>query len=314
MYIEVFLLDNLLMNAVICVLAGAVCGRSVRLGRVLLFSLGGAVYGAAAMYMPVLSMFPCKTILCLAMAMVFPYEGLRGYITGLTAILAAALTIGGLGFLMICAFGNVRSLGDGISLRLMLLIAFAASIMPGIARRVRGKRLDNQNRHTLLLKRGDKEYELDAMVDSGNLVREPLSGLPVILVSHDIKRGVCPIPYCTQGGDGVLWAARTEVIYIDGVEAPPAFVAKAPRSVKNADAIVPLSIIPEKEKDHEKTGLVCAKALAEAFFETCRTKQFGLHAFGRNTAPAAQPRRGSPSCRGDAAGRGGTGKADSSQS
>ena len=95
MYIEVFLLDNLLMNAVICVLAGAVCGRSIRLGRVLLFSLGGAVYGAAAMYMPVLSMFPCKTILCLAMALVFPYEGLRGYITGLTAILAAALTIGG---------------------------------------------------------------------------------------------------------------------------------------------------------------------------------------------------------------------------
>lgn len=45
MYIEVFLLDNLLMNAVICVLAGAVCGRSIRLGRVLLFSLGGAVYG-----------------------------------------------------------------------------------------------------------------------------------------------------------------------------------------------------------------------------------------------------------------------------
>ena len=178
MYIEVFLLDNLLMNAVICVLAGAVCGRSIRLGRVLLFSLGSAVYGAAAMYVPVLSMFPCKTILCLAMALVFPYEGLRGYITGLTAILAAALTIGGLGFLMICAFGNVRSLGDGISLRLMLLIAFAASIMPGIARRVRGKRLDNQNRHTLLLKRGDKEYELDAMVDSGNCLRDYLTHRP----------------------------------------------------------------------------------------------------------------------------------------
>ena len=37
MYIEVFLLDNLLMNAVICVLAGAVCGRSIRLGRGLLY-------------------------------------------------------------------------------------------------------------------------------------------------------------------------------------------------------------------------------------------------------------------------------------
>ena len=83
MYIEVFLLDNLLMNAVICVLAGAVCGRSVRLRRVLLFSFGGAAYGAAAMYVPALSMLPCKIMLCLAMALVFPYDGLRGYITGL---------------------------------------------------------------------------------------------------------------------------------------------------------------------------------------------------------------------------------------
>ena len=62
MYIEVFLLDNLLMNAVICVLAGAVCGRSIRLGRVLLFSLGGAVYGAVAMAVRVPCRFRWKTI------------------------------------------------------------------------------------------------------------------------------------------------------------------------------------------------------------------------------------------------------------
>lgn len=215
MYIEVFLLDNLLMNAVICVLAGAVCGRSIRLGRVLLFSLGGAVYGAAAMYVPVLSMFPCKTILCFAMALVFPYEGLRGYITGLTAILAAALTIGGLGFLMICAFGNVRSLGDGISLRLMLLIAFAASIMPGIARRVRGKRLDNQNRHTLLLKRGDKEYELAAMVDSGNSLYDPVSGRPVA-VAWLPETGDIPIPVGTVSERSVLYAFRPDSARLDG--------------------------------------------------------------------------------------------------
>ena len=167
------------------------------------------------MYVPVLSMFPCKTILCLAMALVFPYEGLRGYITGLTAILAAALTVGGLGFLMICAFGNVRSLGDGISLRLMLLIAFAASIMPGIARRVRGKRLDNQNRYTLLLKRGDKEYELDAMVDSGNSLYDPVSGRPVA-VAWLPETGDIPIPVGTVNERSVLYAFRPDSARLDG--------------------------------------------------------------------------------------------------
>ena len=104
MYIEVFLLDNLLMNAVICVLAGAVCGRSVRLRRVLLFSFGGAAYGAAAMYVPALSMLPCKIMLCLAMALVFPYDGLRGYITGLAATLGEGLKDRGSGVLLRCTF------------------------------------------------------------------------------------------------------------------------------------------------------------------------------------------------------------------
>lgn len=215
MYIEVFLLDNLLMNTLICVLAGAVCGRRVRLGRALLFSLGGAVYGAAAVYLPALSALPCKILLCLAMALVFPYEDLRGYITGLAAIFAAALTVGGLGFLMVCAFGDAKSLGCGISLRLMLLIAFAASVMPSIARRVRGKRLANQNRHTLVLLRGDRRYELDAMVDSGNSLYDPVSGRPVA-VAWLPERGDIPIPVGTVSERDVLYAFRPDSARLDG--------------------------------------------------------------------------------------------------
>ena len=215
MYIEVFLLDNLLMNAVICVLAGAVCGRSVRLRRVLLFSFGGAAYGAAAMYVPALSMLPCKIMLCLAMALVFPYDGLRGYITGLTAIFGAVMKAGGIGFLVICAFGDVKSLGGGIPLRLMLLIALGASLMPGVARRLRGKRLDNQNRHILTLKKGDREYELNAMVDSGNSLHDPVSGRPVA-VAWLPETGDIPIPVGTVNERSVLYAFRPDNARLDG--------------------------------------------------------------------------------------------------
>ncbi len=215
MYIEVFLLDNLLMNAVICVLAGAVCGRRIRPRRVLLFSLCGAAYGAAAMYVPTLSLLPCKLLLCLAMALVFPYEGLRGYMAGLAAMLAAALTVGGLGFLLICSFGSVKSLGYGIPLRIMLLTALSAWAMPGVARRVRGKRLDNQNRHVLILRRGDREYALDAMVDSGNSLHDPVSGRPVA-VAWLPEKGDIPIPAGTVSESSVLYAFRPDSALLDG--------------------------------------------------------------------------------------------------
>lgn|GEM_PF-1395642 len=311
--IELFLLDNFMMNYLVYALSCVLIGTSVRLWRIVLSSIAGAVFALLFMMYP----FPPLLRLLLLPLIALPlFKRGIGLPKTVCCIFISCAIVAGATLLLTLAFGGSVSYNGvicgTIRLRTALLCFTACTLLPrmfrGILRTARVRRV-----RLVCIVSGER-IELDAMVDSGNLVREPLSGLPVILVSHDIKRGVCPIPYCTQGGDGVLWAARTEVIYIDGVEAPPAFVAKAPRSVKNADAIVPLSIIPEKEKDHEKTGLVCAKALAEAFFETCRTKQFGLHAFGRNTAPAAQPRRGSPSCRGDAAGRGGTGKADSSQS
>lgn len=152
---------------------------------------------------------------CAIAALVFPYEGLRGYHYPPHLRYWRRRDDSGLGFLMICAFGNVRSLGDGISLRLMLLIAFTASIMPGIARRVRGKRLDNQNRHILILKRGDKEYELDAMVDSGNSLYDPVSGRPVA-VAWLPETGDIPIPVGTVNERSVLYAFRPDSARLDG--------------------------------------------------------------------------------------------------
>ena len=62
---------------------------------------------------------------------------------------------------------------------------------------------------------GDKEYELDAMVDSGNSLYDPVSGRPVA-VAWLPETGDIPIPVGTVNERSVLYAFRPDSARLDG--------------------------------------------------------------------------------------------------
>ena len=61
----------------------------------------------------------------------------------------------------------------------------------------------------------DKEYELDAMVDSGNSLYDPVSGRPVA-VAWLPETGDIPIPVGTVNERSVLYAFRPDSARLDG--------------------------------------------------------------------------------------------------
>lgn len=219
MYIELFLLDNILMDMLICRLAAAMCGRRLHTLRAALFSMGGAVYAAFAYTVPALSSLPCKAALCLMMAFALPCHGVREYLAGLAGMCAAAFTIGGLAFFMLYATGGAAngSLVGGIPLRIMLLAASAAAAMPSIARRIRQRRISGKH-HTITVTRKNSTYTLTAMVDTGNSLIEPVSGLPVAVAYIPWERGDIPIPVCTAAGNRILGAFRPDRAEYEGAE------------------------------------------------------------------------------------------------
>lgn len=220
MYIELFLLDNILMDMLICRLAAAICARRLHMLRAVLFSLAGAVYGAFAYTMPPLNSLPCKILLCLAMAFALPCRGIREYFCGLTAMCAAAFIIGGSAFFAVYATGGAAdgSLIGGVSLRIMLFAASAAAAMPSIARRLRQRRMANEHTYILTVMRNDKTYTLSAMVDSGSSLIEPVSGLPVAVAYIPGERGNIPVPISTVQGSGIMTAFRPDRAEYGGVE------------------------------------------------------------------------------------------------
>ncbi len=220
MYIELFLLDNILMNLLICRLAAAMGAKRMHIRRAVLFSTAGAVYGAFAYAHPRLNSLPCKVMLCIFMAYALPFKGAREYAANFTAMCAAAFIIGGSAFFAVYATGGAAngSLIGGVPLRIMLFAASAAAAMPSVARRIRQHRIQKQNTHILTITRKNKTYTLTAMVDSGSSLVEPVSGLPVAVAYIPEQRGDIPIPVSTVQGSGIMYAFRPDSAVFNGVE------------------------------------------------------------------------------------------------
>lgn len=219
MYWELFFLDNLLMDALLLRFACALCARPCRLRRVLPAALLGAVYAVWTLRFPAAGHGFCKLLCAALMAFAIPgSKSLKAYACALFSLLFAACAVGGLFYALLFAPGASDTAGMGLRatpLRVGLLGACAAAFLPRLWREKRMWRRPLR----LCVAYGGVVYTLPARLDTGNSLREPISGLPVIVADLEALREAAeiPIPARTVQGGTVLYALRADMITLDGV-------------------------------------------------------------------------------------------------
>lgn len=295
--IEWFLIDNTLMNALIFSLAAVLAGVRVRWWRSLSASLIGAVYALLSLsILPVLQSPLCKAILFLAFALPLFRSG-RGYLTSLLCVFISAFFMGGIVLFLTLLFGgSVEKNGTLIGtlpLRAALLGGLVCAVAPRAIRRLIQLRRIKECMVPVRIRLGEMEWRLNGIIDSGNLVTEPITGLPVVFVNFGIE-GNIPIPYVTANGKAVCHGCRPDSIKLRlgaWIEVD-AVVAMAAESLKHCDAIVPQILLTEdwrllnEEKPAFQTALAHIKALLQ------KGKAAILYSFGRNPAAPARGRGG----------------------
>ena len=210
MYIELYLIVNFLMNLIMLRIAAALCSCRVKNARLLTGALAGAAYAVCAALLPWLAVFPLKLASGCLLAFTLPFHGWRGYLSRLGALFASAFLSGGV---TVClslitrpdgAFPAYLPLGTALA-------SFACCLfLPRAARRL--VRRSPPQRGELVLLHGGREYRTLAIVDTGNSLFEPLSGLPVTVVPIPELLPLCviPVPASTVAGNTVLFAFRPE--------------------------------------------------------------------------------------------------------
>lgn len=221
-YIEVFILDNLLMDSLIIRLGAAMLRRRIRFLRTILSALLCTAYSLLALIFPLLSGITFKIIssalICAAAYM--QRDSARrmasNFLKELIMFYLATMLVGGLSFAVLymsgASWGSVT-----MPLRAALIAAFIAIWLPRLVRvraKARAQKLLELNVEF------EANVRIKALIDSGNALIEPVSGLPVVVVSPGIlsvpERGM-PVAYSSVAGDGIIYAHRPRRIsaYID---------------------------------------------------------------------------------------------------
>ena len=277
-----FSMDLLALGA-----AARMTGRPTRPGRLCGAAAFGGIYAVLVLLLPFRGLWGAAIDLCAAVLMVlmaFGTSSFPRFLLTLGSFWMMSLLLGG-GMTALCSWvariaGPGRGSGSAGGFFFIIICGSGISLLWG---RLRRRTLPAIVPLTLRL--GERELSLDALRDSGNLVRDPVSGRGVIfLEEHALRRlcgselarvlverrvegmaslpaeearRLCLIPADTVQGRTLLIALRVDGVYIGG-EAYDGLVcpAQTPLPPEYA-AIVPqlpagISILPREQAQRKE--------------------------------------------------------------
>ncbi len=254
--IEWFLLDNMLMNIAVLVLSAALSGLRLRMFVAPVVALSGAVFALLAVSnCPVLTKMLPKLLFALVLAFGLKFNNLTGYLRSLLCVLLCAMLLGGL--MLILTYMQAKAaktaivggiLIGSVEIRILLITVTLGSLLPRCLRYLRYMARIDANRIQLKVIVDGYCLNTTALIDTGNLLVEPISGLPVVLINNCPKfENGYPVLYYGLGSSGeiITRRAKSAKALICGTwRDMDIMVACAPLEIKDAGAIIGSIALP----------------------------------------------------------------------
>ena len=246
-YIDLLFLINLSMDYLCLYICGKVLHRGLRFWRMVAGSAIGGVYSILSLFLPFSAPInlAIDALICILICITVFHEKKRGFSSLFLCtflFVGISLMTGGV---MTAIFNLLNKLdlpldsidGDGISTYLFAIVAAIAGFVSLGSGKVISRKASIEECH-LTVTLGGKTTTILAMSDSGNLVKDPLSGKSVIIIDRnelsklcDISvfdaflqgkspventnvKGLRVIPINTPGGRSFLCAANADSIKI----------------------------------------------------------------------------------------------------
>ncbi|MEG1559313.1 MAG: sigma-E processing peptidase SpoIIGA [Clostridia bacterium] len=251
MYIEIFLLDNAIMNMLILRSACAILRvrGNMLLQGALAVLLG--IYAAFSYLFPnPLSNWYLKLPLLLVMSLGIPFKSFFRYFKGVLAVLLSTVVLGGLSYALVFFLGGASENGAlfvGIPFRVVIYTAFLGMFLPRIIRGLLKSRAIGEEKAELIIEADNKKYNFSAIIDSGSSLAEPISGFPAVIVENSELKAFAtiPIPISTVSESSVLYGFFPQKTTVNGVTIK-LFIAISERKIDGGEAIIPLFALPNE--------------------------------------------------------------------
>lgn len=283
--VELFLLDNFVMNLLGLKLASALRGETGR--REPLCALLGAVWSLLALSLCQALLSFWGRLACLGLMTLLTGRRGRFPLTLLSLLCAFALLGGGLLLLQVGLGLPIQSDGVLLSTVPVRMALYGAGAGLGLIRLIRTllrRGYEGGQEVDVLLRLGERTLACRGFPDSGNLLREPLSGLPVVLGQGLAIEDGIPVEI---DGWGEVLAERGEMsLPALGADAIGVYAAEAPMQLERGQLIVPMWALPHGKTKRSDTDESNQTPVAETFAQAGQVSPPPVPQVGQ---PAAEP-------------------------
>lgn len=191
-YLDVVLMENLCMNYIILFATGYIMKIKMNQLRLVASSLLGGIYAVVAYLeiLPIYSSFGMKIILSILMVYIaFHSKNIKNLCKQLVFFYLTSFAFGGCAFALLYFIKPQNILmRNGVyvgtyPIKIALLGGIVGFIITHIAFKIVKTKLRKKDMiYEIKIKIGEKKLDVKAMLDTGNLLKDPISGMPVVVV------------------------------------------------------------------------------------------------------------------------------------
>lgn len=201
-YIDVIFFENLIMNCIILYATSIILKIKVKVIRLLISSAIGALY-AIILYISKMSIYNSlisKTILAVIMLYIaFKPQNIKKLCKEILIFYLTSFVFGGVALYLIyfinpkqISIKNGMFAGENI-LKIIILGGIVAFIVIKISFKIIKTKMNSKDMFCdIHIQIGDKNIRTKAMLDTGNLVKEPITNIPVIIVESSLLYEILP--------------------------------------------------------------------------------------------------------------------------
>ena len=201
-YVDVVLMENLIMNYIILLATGLILKIKIKHVRLILGSLLGAIYTIVAYtgFLKIYSSFILKIILSVIIVYIAYYpQSVKKLCKELLFFFLTSFVFGGAAFALIyivkpqdILMKNGLFLGT-YPLKTVILAAIVAFVVIITAFTIIKSKMTKKDLiYKIEVKLNGKEIKTEALVDTGNMLKEPITNTPVVVIERSILYDVIP--------------------------------------------------------------------------------------------------------------------------
>ena len=192
-YVDIIFMINLIYDYLILNLVNIVLRRNIKVKRILFGSFIGSV-SALSMFIPILNNIFVTILLSIIMLIItFKFKDFIYLKNNILYFYMISVIFGGFLYLINLKFNNFYNLLDYYNKKIIINFIGILVISPIVyflyLYTYKNNQIKHNNYYDLKVSIEDKLYDIKAFYDTGNLVKDPYKGRPVILINKEVLYG-----------------------------------------------------------------------------------------------------------------------------